>query len=939
MANQMVVLDNTSADPRNWKVDYTVDNPGAAIATLETAGTLVDRNIQIVVNTPAGGATVSGGTLSVTNNYSATPTVNLTLEGQTTTGITLQSSAPAAGYYVEISGKTSALFGTTTVNRAATSLELTSGYVSGQTFSSVLTSTSASPTVSISSATSIGYLKLPTATFAASGSSIYSSAAGWVAANQPINSITVGTLSAMTTAVSNAQVSLKGNGIAAGNSASPYYISLNTTAGSVTPRVEVTSDGYVTEIQNTNGTPVSVDITGKDSKYYLPTNTISASVSDLTSGSVTITTALTGITTTSTNTGYKITIGSTVSTGSVKGQASAGATTGVVAANAFAVSNATTITPSVTGTTSFYLPASTLSLSGGGLTPNAGSATLYNGGYYNGTNYAVNDTIDLGTTATTGYYQLVVEGKGTVSRAAITGSITTGYTTANSTSIATTSISSTTSTAYYYIKKSTLSAASVTPSTTTATVTVTSGYYKDDRTITIAAMTTVTPTTSYTNSGLSTYFTAGTSSDYNVAITPRYSNSAGYVTAHTNTNNGGIEYWKITTAKLSQGSTTTSGTSATRGIASIATSGWIEATTISAAKFASSATSGISYIDISNTTEAPALVAGDYLYINKGYTDNLKISLAKLLPGEATITGSGASYASNQMLNGVTAYDTEGHLITGNILTRDSGNVSETRTATSGYVTVTSGYYASNVTKALTSGAYSADSSTSTNSEVTPSVSITSASTYGFATSTAGMGTYLTINPGATATDWSVTPRAKITTSGYLPTGNTTGTAVSGSPSIKDGTNYYVPVASYTFSCGTTTASIASNTITVTGMNTTTTNTGYKIEATAAGTYDFGAVTYTNTAGVTAAHGTAQSVKARSSGSMTSKSATTAYIAAAAIASTGSINNTTVTTKLPNIIVHTFNIRYIVFLLIIISFIYFIFIMIQIFYNKIIQRE
>jgi len=63
-------------------------------------------------------------------------------------------------------------------------------------------------------------------------------------------------------------------------------------------------------------------------------------------------------------------------------------------------------------------------------------------------------------------------------------------------------------------------------------------------------MATVTPTTSYTNTGLDTYFNIGTSNDSSVTITPKYSNTAGYVANHENENNGGIEYWKIKTSSI-----------------------------------------------------------------------------------------------------------------------------------------------------------------------------------------------------------------------------------------------------------------------------------------------------------------------------------------------------------------------------------------------------
>lgn len=85
---------------------------------------------------------------------------------------------------------------------------------------------------------------------------------------------------------------------------------------------------------------------------------------------------------------------------------------------------------------------------------------------------------------------------------------------------------------------------------------------------------------------------------------------------------------------------------------------------ITAATFDNSASNGHTYTDISST--APILISDDYLYINKGYTNDVKISLAKLVPDDATITAStGAAY----MLNGQSAYDSAGKLVVGSIPT------------------------------------------------------------------------------------------------------------------------------------------------------------------------------------------------------------------------------------------------------------------------------
>jgi hypothetical protein len=69
--------------------------------------------------------------------------------------------------------------------------------------------------------------------------------------------------------------------------------------------------------------------------------------------------------------------------------------------------------------------------------------------------------------------------------------------------------------------------------------------------------------------------------------------------------------------------------------------GWINASTpvgtVSNGKLTNSAQTGVTYTDISTTTNAPVLVSGDFLYINAGYFTNQKISLAKLVPDVASI--------------------------------------------------------------------------------------------------------------------------------------------------------------------------------------------------------------------------------------------------------------------------------------------------------------
>jgi hypothetical protein len=66
--------------------------------------------------------------------------------------------------------------------------------------------------------------------------------------------------------------------------------------------------------------------------------------------------------------------------------------------------------------------------------------------------------------------------------------------------------------------------------------------------------------------------------------------------------------------------------------------GYITANHLDAATFASSATSGTSYLDLSDgkkdssTYIIPEIPSGGKLYINRGYIDNICIDLARLIP-------------------------------------------------------------------------------------------------------------------------------------------------------------------------------------------------------------------------------------------------------------------------------------------------------------------
>lgn len=169
-------------------------------------------------------------------------------------------------------------------------------------------------------------------------------------------------------------------------------------------------------------------------------------------------------------------------------------------------------------------------------------------------------------------------------------------------------------------------------------------------------------TTGLDTTNFSTYFDTATSSSYSIAVSPYYTATAGYLGATSTTiNNGGTGYWNIKTTSLTEETTIMTGNVASRGTAYYGT-GWITSHTIPAATFSNAATNNVTYVDISNdTNQAPILISGDYLYINRGYTDNLKISLAKLVPDMDSLVHAGNTHIQP----GYSALDKDGNVITG----------------------------------------------------------------------------------------------------------------------------------------------------------------------------------------------------------------------------------------------------------------------------------
>jgi len=87
---------------------------------------------------------------------------------------------------------------------------------------------------------------------------------------------------------------------------------------------------------------------------------------------------------------------------------------------------------------------------------------------------------------------------------------------------------------------------------------------------------------------------------------------------------------------------------------------------ITAGALANAAETGVSYTDLSSS--GPVVPSDGYLFIKEGYYANSKISLARLVPDEATLD---ESTGSASILANESAYDSDGKLIVGTIPTYD----------------------------------------------------------------------------------------------------------------------------------------------------------------------------------------------------------------------------------------------------------------------------
>lgn len=450
-------------------------------------------------------------------------------------------------------------------------------------------------------------------------------------------------------------------------------VTKNTNTVTTTPSVSVDAGG--TFISSSNYGVTSSKPSGTDGTNYL---TISPT------GSANSGTAVAEWSVTVNSIGYTMT----------KGVSSGASGTAMPTQNT-SDSKTVTLTPTVSLHGDYYIPITSVNITGGALTKtdfakNDLSVTLASGSETNMSNI----TLGAKSTTTYPYYFKVngstpaVEGTTTVERATVTYSNSAGAIEAHSAGTsaisadsldANVSVNAASGSTYISLKKATFSV------TANKVYCNAAGYIGADATNAVGTIPTGTivnnttlPSGSSSSGTLNrgNYIKIGAGYYANDLYYMAATNSGGTITIEHGGNSGvdGYAIAYVPYSTITYGTTTVSGSTATRGAVTI-TSGWIDTTStptnpdisrLGVATFANTASAGTTYVDISSTSAAPVLISGDYLYINEGWTDNLKISLAKLVPD----VPSGKTVApANYILSGYAAFDEDGTVIAGTMET------------------------------------------------------------------------------------------------------------------------------------------------------------------------------------------------------------------------------------------------------------------------------
>lgn len=619
----------------------------------------------------AAGVTHTGGGISITTNYSGTPTVSAALTDQTTTGVALTTTEPSSGYYLTITSSSTALSGKTKATRAAYTETFTSGYLPAKSSTNILDSSAVEPTVTVNAGSGVSYLTIPSASVTTSstndGMSTYFTEGTSSDKNVTITpkyTNTAGYKAAVATATGNGGVTYWKIKTGAGGA--------NTASAEIEKTTTDSSSVGGTNIGSILGTRATTEPT---SGYYI-------SLKATGSGSSKITT--TGWMTS----GTTLTAASTTAERFFPVTAAAGEITGT-----------NTVTPSASLAGSNVTLSDTnngisITATGGGTASVTAAAKINTAGYAPTTNSLFSKTLNAAnntTTATKYISEITIPSEKSLT---ITNNGTATMTTsgtANITSTGTTTVTSNSTTAGTV----TIAAKTATgDSSNTSQVVVQNGLWKT--TTASAASTYYGRVTVRSVSGS----IGGSAASGSATAVITNTNSINTITDLTN-KTAGTDYWQIkATATGTAGSYTPKYT--------VSTSGWLASTVngtaqtvsvngdstgksiyipkatfsvsgsavnVSTAGYIASGTVGtISNGTISTSTTDPGtgytanttavVPSGGYLTMTAGYYPATKISLATLVPNGSNVAGH-----ADYLLAGKTAYDNNGVLVTGNIAT------------------------------------------------------------------------------------------------------------------------------------------------------------------------------------------------------------------------------------------------------------------------------
>ena len=118
MANSITVTKNTTSGSERWDIGYTVDASGTVTKTLNTAGTLLDRNVKVSITTAAATFTVDGASVKTTSSGAGYVAASTTVG--TVSSMTLPTAASSSS-----SGTSKATINTST---SAQYLNIPTGY-------------------------------------------------------------------------------------------------------------------------------------------------------------------------------------------------------------------------------------------------------------------------------------------------------------------------------------------------------------------------------------------------------------------------------------------------------------------------------------------------------------------------------------------------------------------------------------------------------------------------------------------------------------------------------------------------------------------------------------------------------------------------------------------------------------------------------------------